>query len=417
MRAIQFYRAKDNSPCGEMNMSAGGQIIAKGLAQSVLDTARMRGDSDQKTFEKYASWANQAVYSKEVRPSKVVKIEYPETTKPLDRSPKKNWVEEAGGLPMYIRRIANHLNSDKGMTISHAIAVAVNVVKKMCAEGDLNYPGVQQVNAGSRAQACAALSEWEAKKAGAHVSKRGKLKVAKGLRVYPTDEEIGKILVAIGDAEPSGYWAGPDGVSKRFFSADQRKKDAKKGIALPDGSFPIKNAKDLENAKRLVGRAKDPEAARKHINARAKALGLQGLAKRDEVEFTVSGEISKADAPRGLVFGWAQIAQRADGTTLVDKQGDFIDDPSELEDAAYDFVLNSRDGGEMHVRKGVSRLVESFMGTEEKYKAMGIPEGTLPIGWWTGWKIDDPAVIAKVQRGEYPQFSVHGRGIRKAVEE
>ena len=83
----------------------------------------------------------------------------------LDRSPKENWVDRAGGLPSYIERIAKHLHYEEGMDIGHAIATAVNVVKKMCATGDLNLPGVQQVNAKSRAEACAAVAEWEAKKA------------------------------------------------------------------------------------------------------------------------------------------------------------------------------------------------------------------------------------------------------------
>ncbi|MCL6437223.1 MAG: hypothetical protein K6T51_01320 [Rubrobacteraceae bacterium] len=84
----------------------------------------------------------------------------------LERKPgKSNWVDEVGGLPSYIERIAKHLHYERGMTISHAIAVAVNVAKKMCATGDLNYPGIQQVNPGSRAEACAAVAEWEAKKA------------------------------------------------------------------------------------------------------------------------------------------------------------------------------------------------------------------------------------------------------------
>lgn len=75
-----------------------------------------------------------------------------------------NWVEKAGGLPSYIKRIAKHLQGD-GMDESRAIATAVNAAKKMCATGDTNWPGSQEVNAGSRAEACAAVAEWEAKKA------------------------------------------------------------------------------------------------------------------------------------------------------------------------------------------------------------------------------------------------------------
>jgi hypothetical protein len=80
-----------------------------------------------------------------------------------------NWVEKVGGLPKYIKRIAKHLQ-EKGMKQGHAIATAVNAVKKACATGDLNFPGIQHENAGSRAEACAAVAEWEEKKARSHAN-------------------------------------------------------------------------------------------------------------------------------------------------------------------------------------------------------------------------------------------------------
>jgi hypothetical protein len=89
----------------------------------------------------------------------------------LDRSPKANWVERVGGLPSYIERIAVHLHNERGYDISRAIATAVNAAKKMCLTGDLNFGGVQHVNSGSRAEACAAVAEWEAKKAASHTTK------------------------------------------------------------------------------------------------------------------------------------------------------------------------------------------------------------------------------------------------------
>jgi hypothetical protein len=78
---------------------------------------------------------------------------------------KTNWVEQAGGLPKYIERIAKHLHFEEGMPVGRAIATAVNIVKRMCATGDTNWPGMQQVNPKSRAEACKAVAEWEAKKA------------------------------------------------------------------------------------------------------------------------------------------------------------------------------------------------------------------------------------------------------------
>ena len=52
---------------------------------------------------------------------------------------------------------------------------------------------------------------------------------------------------------------------------------AKEGTALPDGSYPIANVEDLKNAISAYGRAKDKEAAKKHIMKRARALGQEKL--------------------------------------------------------------------------------------------------------------------------------------------
>lgn len=60
------------------------------------------------------------------------------------------------------------------------------------------------------------------------------------------------------------------------FTAQQRATDAKKGLAMPDGSFPIRNKGDLANAIKLAGNAKDPAKARQHIMKRARALGAKG---------------------------------------------------------------------------------------------------------------------------------------------
>lgn len=87
----------------------------------------------------------------------------------IEFAKKGNWVEQQGGLPSYIKRIAKHL-VEKGMDQSRAIATAVNAAKKMCATGDTNFPGKQEVNPGSKAEACAAVASWEKKKAASHAS-------------------------------------------------------------------------------------------------------------------------------------------------------------------------------------------------------------------------------------------------------
>ncbi len=61
------------------------------------------------------------------------------------------------------------------------------------------------------------------------------------------------------------------------FTANRRRELASKGHALPDGSFPVENEQDLRNAISAFGRAKNKEAAKRHIIKRAKALGKTNL--------------------------------------------------------------------------------------------------------------------------------------------
>ena len=64
---------------------------------------------------------------------------------------------------------------------------------------------------------------------------------------------------------------------KQAFSEERRMEMAKEGTALEDGSYPIASETDLRNAIQAYGRAKDKEAAKKHIMKRAQALKLESL--------------------------------------------------------------------------------------------------------------------------------------------
>ncbi len=127
-------------------------------------------------------------------------------------------------------------------------------------------------------------------------------------------------------------------------------------------------------------------------------------------------KIEKSNDEKMLAFGWASVAVRADGEQIEDWDGDIID-PETLEEAAYNYVRLYRDGGEMHERGGVAELVESVVFTLEKQRAMGIPEGTLPVGWWIGFKVLDADVWEKVKNGTYSMFSIEGEATRVEVSE
>ncbi len=127
--------------------------------------------------------------------------------------------------------------------------------------------------------------------------------------------------------------------------------------------------------------------------------------------------ISKVDEKRRLAIGWAYIASTPDGGVVVYNTGDVVDDPVELEKAAYRFVRDARRGGEMHQTQDgvpiqVADMVESFVTTPDKIMKMGIDPNGVPVGWWVGWKVNDNKVWDKVMDGTYGSFSIHGKGRR-----
>lgn len=67
------------------------------------------------------------------------------------------WRKKGLQLPAYIQHIANDLREKRGMSTGHAIATAINAVKRWAKGGG-------KVDAGTKAAAIKALAEWEALK-------------------------------------------------------------------------------------------------------------------------------------------------------------------------------------------------------------------------------------------------------------
>lgn len=126
---------------------------------------------------------------------------------------------------------------------------------------------------------------------------------------------------------------------------------------------------------------------------------------------SVGMKIVKQDAAQKLVFGWAMVAAAPDGTPLTDLQGDQVE-IAELEQAAYRYVRISRQSGEMHEGNLVAELVESVVFTKDKLKAMDLPEGLLPEGWWIGLQVLNAEVWEKIVDGTYSMFSIEGTAER-----
>lgn len=126
-------------------------------------------------------------------------------------------------------------------------------------------------------------------------------------------------------------------------------------------------------------------------------------------------DIKKYYDDEQLVFGWASVAKDKDGNRPIEWQGDEIE-MDDMEPAVYDFVLSQGITKEMHrVEKARGQVVESVIFTKEKMKAMGIPEGTVPEGWWIGFKLSDKETFMKVKAGIYKMFSIEGKGVRTPI--
>lgn len=135
------------------------------------------------------------------------------------------------------------------------------------------------------------------------------------------------------------------------------------------------------------------------------APGLQPLYRSTPGEFL----LMKADEDQRMVFGWANITKDAAGETIIDAHGDYIE-TEDLESAAYEHVLKFRATGSSHKGDVKGQMVESLMVTPEKLKALGLEKGSLPEGWWVGYKVDDDELWADVKRGKFRSFSVQGTG-------
>lgn len=198
--------------------------------------------------------------------------------------------------------------------------------------------------------------------------------------------------------------------AKRDFSTEERRRLARSGAAMDDGSFPIVSVADLRNAIQALGRAKNRGAALAHIKRRARSLGRGDLVGElgKSAEWTVVIPIEKIDNEERLVFGWANVPHPI-GKDLGEPKIDLQDDQiylSDLEKAAYEYVEFSREGDEMHTERVTAQLVESMVFTPEKMEKMGVEwEGSW--GWWTGHRVDED-VFEKVKDGTYTMLSIGG---------
>ena len=140
-----------------------------------------------------------------------------------------------------------------------------------------------------------------------------------------------------------------------------RKRLAKEGKALPDGSFPIRNANDLKNAIQAYGRAKIGKraAVKKHIMRRARALNRERIIPEKWLARTASAEFADENP---CWEGYVMV-----GMKTVDGQ----EVPNCVpEDAAIAYDVNGEAEG-----VGSPKADRETLAREGK----ALPDGTYPI--------------------------------------
>jgi len=184
------------------------------------------------------------------------------------------------------------------------------------------------------------------------------------------------------------------------YSDEERKELADKGFALSDGSFPIKDLKDLKNAIQAYGRAKDQERTAKFIVKRAKALGAEDLVP-DTEDFQKSlGEsvVTEAKAITEAKFKKGQYIKAK--TDSDDFDGDVYDVTNDVDgspiskNASFEIYKIGKD--EIVIWSDEDEVEYSIDPDDLKYfvKESAITEGT-DIGSWNqgGLKGDKNVLI------------------------
>ena len=127
--------------------------------------------------------------------------------------------------------------------------------------------------------------------------------------------------------------------------------------------------------------------------------------------FESRGEVTKVDAERRIVYGYASVISK-DGVPIVDHQGDIIS-AEELEKAASEFMLGARSGKTMHKGEPTTTIIHSFPMTEETKKAYDIQSPYE--AWLIAVKVHDDETWELVKSGSLKDFSIGGMATRREV--
>jgi hypothetical protein len=199
------------------------------------------------------------------------------------------------------------------------------------------------------------------------------------------------------DKEAADKAAGAAALQKKDYSDKERKEMADKKEALPDGSFPIKTKKDLENAIQAFGRAKDKDKAKAHIKARAKALGAEDMLPEDWSGKKPEKAARKGKLEKGLhQVGW--LAHMLDELTR-------FQDSVEIEQYFEDDKESELPAKLKSIVSEFCELLVTLVQEETEELAEGNDEDVIVLEMAAGLPEGHPGAIAKFARAKAEPLS------------
>lgn len=179
----------------------------------------------------------------------------------------------------------------------------------------------------------------------------------------------------------------------RDVPSSERKKLAKKGKAMSDGSFPIANKQDLRNAIKAYGRASDKSAAKRHIIKRARALGATDLLPDGWTGKEKAMDSHSATRSRLESAGFIRVRERA----LVVSS----DDTRELLNAALRANFPGKNTW-VHVRDFHDDWVIYTLDQNDNYTTWradyAIKDGAVEIDWSSATEVQQRTTFVEVPR-------------------
>lgn len=276
--------------------------------------------------------------------------------------------------------------------------------RKVLTAGAIGAVGLQIGNATGDAISAKYFSDEERKRKKEIKKAVDTLSTARRSGLVSTEEAIDTVSKLWGKKQPT-----PEQLVRASTEIRAGKRMVLVGTGLASG---IGGAVAVDRLNEKNVNYKNPNVPRK-VSVESKSLRK---GKADDLEW--AGKVSKVDTDKRQVFGWCSLT-KVNGEDVVDRQGDYIP-LDEVEKSAYNYVIHSRKGGDMHKRDGeaplhTSDLIESFVVTPEKLEALGLDSDAVPHGWWVGFKVNDDSQWEAVKKGERAHFSIHGKGRRREI--